>query len=123
MKMGYKLISIALLWITGIESVFAGPFLRGHEGGEALRAARQQRAAQQQFQVYGRRATPAVPALGVPVAPAAPGEFSEAGPNANTINRPQEQVRRMGGRMTIEERRALRRQINEAGHDIYAPKR
>jgi hypothetical protein len=30
---------------------------------------------------------------------------------------------RRQGRMSPEERRALRRQINEAGHDIYAPRR
>jgi hypothetical protein len=35
-----------------------------------------------------------------------------------------ENMRRQGqGRMTPEERRALRRQIDEAGHDIYSPKR
>lgn len=31
--------------------------------------------------------------------------------------------RRRAGRMSPEERRALRRQIDEVGHDIYAPKR
>lgn len=30
---------------------------------------------------------------------------------------------RRNGRMTQEEKQALRRQINEAGHDIYAPRR
>ena len=30
---------------------------------------------------------------------------------------------RRNGRLSPEERRALRRQIDEAGHDIYAPKR
>lgn len=30
---------------------------------------------------------------------------------------------RKQGRMSLEERRALRRQIDEAGHDIYRPKR
>lgn len=30
---------------------------------------------------------------------------------------------RRSGRLTPEERRALRRQIDEVGHDIYAPKR
>ena len=33
-----------------------------------------------------------------------------------------EQARRPG-KLSPEERRALRQQINEAGHDIYAPKR
>lgn len=35
---------------------------------------------------------------------------------------PQEDPRR-GGRMTPDERRELRRQINEAGRDLYAPRR
>jgi hypothetical protein len=30
---------------------------------------------------------------------------------------------RRGGKMTAEDRRALRRQIDEAGHDIYTPSR
>jgi len=30
---------------------------------------------------------------------------------------------RRQGKMTLEERRALRRQIDEVGHDIYAPRR
>jgi hypothetical protein len=30
---------------------------------------------------------------------------------------------RRQGRMTAEERRALRRQIDEVGHDLYAPRR
>jgi hypothetical protein len=33
------------------------------------------------------------------------------------------EVARRAGRMTSEEKQALRRQINEAGHDIYAPRR
>ena len=35
----------------------------------------------------------------------------------------QTENQRRQGRMTPEERRALRRQIDEAGHDIYHPKR
>lgn len=38
--------------------------------------------------------------------------------NANASDYPRRQ-----GRMTLEERRALRRQIDEVGHDIYAPAR
>ncbi|WP_088709034.1 hypothetical protein [Noviherbaspirillum denitrificans] len=34
-----------------------------------------------------------------------------------------ENARRQQGRMTPEERRTLRRQIDEAGHDIYSPRR
>ena len=38
-------------------------------------------------------------------------------------NSQQAENTRRQGRMTPEERRALRRQIDEAGHDIYSPKR
>ncbi len=44
----------------------------------------------------------------------------DAGPGPS-YNPPPEQ--RRPGRMSPEERRALRRQINEAGQDIYAPRR
>ena len=37
-------------------------------------------------------------------------------------NTQQAENMRRHGRMTPEERRALRRQIDEAGHDIYSPK-
>jgi hypothetical protein len=40
----------------------------------------------------------------------------------NSSNTPPEASRRQG-KLSPEERRALRRQIDEAGHDIYAPKR
>ena len=35
----------------------------------------------------------------------------------------QADANRRQGKLSLEERRALRRQIDEAGHDIYAPKR
>jgi hypothetical protein len=38
-------------------------------------------------------------------------------------NSQQAENARRQGRMSPEERRALRRQIDEAGHDIYSPKR
>ncbi len=43
-------------------------------------------------------------------------------PGDNQSNAAPDNSRRQG-RLTPEERRALRRQIDEAGHDIYAPKR
>ena len=42
--------------------------------------------------------------------------------DAQSNSQQAENMRRQG-RMTPEERRALRRQIDEAGHDIYSPKR
>ncbi|HJV87089.1 MAG TPA: hypothetical protein VJ698_16615 [Noviherbaspirillum sp.] len=43
-------------------------------------------------------------------------------PNAGA-NSSLDSGRRQAARLTPEERRALRRQIDEAGHDIYSPKR
>lgn len=45
----------------------------------------------------------------------------KANPRENQINLPAEQSRRPA-RMSVEERRALRRQINEAGIDLYLSK-
>jgi hypothetical protein len=42
--------------------------------------------------------------------------------DAQSNSQQAENMRRQG-RLTPEERRALRRQIDEAGHDIYMPKR
>jgi hypothetical protein len=123
MKMGFKEVSITLLCITTMESAFAGPFSfsRGHEGRrEELRVARQPDPVQQ-----SERALPGAPVYPAPSTypayPSLPGVFGEPG-GGIIINRSQEPVRRMGGRMSTEERRALRRQINEAGRDIYAPR-
>jgi len=47
------------------------------------------------------------------------GDFSsQTQRDANAADYPRRQ-----GRMSLEERRALRRQIDEVGHDIYAPAR
>jgi len=122
MKKGVKLAAVALLFLSGAESVLASPFSRGF-GGQGMRGPRQPRAAQQERQAAPpapdqRGAAPA-PA-GVPAQPIVPnGSFAPAG----AFGTPAEQPRRMGQRMTPEERRALRRQINEAGHDIYGQKK
>jgi hypothetical protein len=46
-------------------------------------------------------------------------------PDTSDYSNPQDNndPRRRSGRMSPEERRALRRQIDEVGHDIYAPRR
>lgn len=53
--------------------------------------------------------------------PGESGSSEGGGQNAQENAAPDEA--RKPGRMTPEERRALRRQINEAGRDIYAPPR
>ncbi|WP_241672989.1 hypothetical protein [Lacisediminimonas profundi] len=42
---------------------------------------------------------------------------------AAQYSEPQDNARRQAGRLSPEERRNLRRQINEAGQDIYIPRR
>ncbi|HYD96203.1 MAG TPA: hypothetical protein VEC01_12820 [Noviherbaspirillum sp.] len=48
--------------------------------------------------------------------------YGSSGDSQSNSTQQAENMRRQG-RMTPEERRALRRQIDEAGHDIYTPKR
>lgn len=50
-------------------------------------------------------------------------ESSGYSAGGETQSHQQADNQRRHGRMTPEERRALRRQIDEAGHDIYHPKR
>ena len=50
------------------------------------------------------------------------GYNSSGDSQSNQANQTNDNTRRQG-RMTPEERRALRRQIDEAGHDIYTPRR
>jgi hypothetical protein len=43
--------------------------------------------------------------------------------NDRSQAQPSAEESRRGAKMTAEDRRALRRQIDEAGHDIYTPPR
>lgn len=96
-----KLITVVLLSAIGVGNVSADPRNQGDDRDRA-RAERQ---------AEGRRNNDA--------------RQQEAAPQ----NRQQDNQRqpvdngRRNGRMTQEEKQALRRQINEAGHDIYAPRR
>ena len=109
MKMALTRISIALLVAAGAVSADANPY--GREEREAAHAARQQQRegrmeqrealrgeVQLQRQEERRRDVAPPPQQGTP-----------------------EQARRPG-KLSPEERRALRQQINEAGRDIYKPK-
>jgi hypothetical protein len=51
------------------------------------------------------------------------GSMSQAQPAAQYSGAEQDNARRQANRMSPEERANLRRQINEAGHDIYIPRR
>ena len=127
-----KAISISLLWMAGLGSVCAEP---AREWRDTLRIERQQRSiergqdglrrersverqdtqSREQYQVApdSRRRGGAQAPLEIP------------GPHAvdNRVFNVVPDEPRRPGRLTPEERRALRRQINEAGRDIYAPRR
>ena len=119
MKIGLNVVSIALLLLTGMGSAFAGPFSHMRAGRDEARAARVQRGQPQQ-QGDPRRA-PVAPGANTP-APAFPGGYGVPGRPGYGI-RPADQPRVFGPRMSVEERQQRRRQINEAGQDIYAPRK
>jgi hypothetical protein len=115
--MWLKKTSISLLLISGIAQVYAQPGDIGRrEHGSVyafyVQGAPQDRDAQgmeqQQRQNERRRR-----------------EFDSSGfgtRSDNAANNVPDASRRQG-KLSPEERRALRRQIDEAGHDIYAPRR
>lgn len=105
----------------GAASAFADPGYARRDAREAVRAYHIQ-------SVTLERSTPRDPLQGVPPdhrrqdrVPESSGYGGSAG-DVQSNSQQAENMRRQG-RMTPEERRALRRQIDEAGHDIYSPKR
>jgi hypothetical protein len=114
MNIGFKKIGVSLLFVLGMADAMASPLERelarvfqfqrvAVERGEQRNDARvpNERRGDEQ---YSRRDD----AFG-----------NRGGNQADNAN---ENARKQG-RMSPEERRALRRQIDEAGHDIYRPKR
>jgi hypothetical protein len=123
----FQTISISLLLLAATGSVWANPGER-QAWREEIRAERQQRIAERQGLQQRRefaiprvaerpravdpRFQPVAPAGSLPLAPGLrPINPFNVGPNV-----PPEEVRHPG-RMTLEERRELRRQINEAGRN------
>lgn len=108
---------ISLVYLLGAANAFAGPWQSRGEGREAVRTFQVQNIAMDreprpmpapnQQQVDRSRGR----LLGLP------GSAYGAPPD-NQTNGSQDNGRRPG-RLSPEERRALRRQIDEAGHDIY----
>jgi hypothetical protein len=97
MKTALPTLSIALLLAVASGMVLANPGQRAWR--EELRAMQQQ--PQQEQPVQEARAEKRAPI-----------------PRNGNAEEPKKQ-----GKMSVEERRALRRQINEAGRDIYTPGR
>ena|ERR1039457_295403 len=113
-------ICISLLWAASLGSAYADP-VRAQVWRQKVRVERQQRfierqgtARREQFQRQwdGRRG----------VAPNRPVFPGPAALESNQFSVAPYAPRRPG-RLTPEERQALRRQINEAGREIYAPRR
>lgn len=112
--------SISLLCILGAASAFAGPWQAQGEGRDTVRAFqvqnvtldREPRAVPQNQQQSDRSRGRL---LGLP-------DSTYGSTNDSQANSPSDNARKQG-RLSPEERRALRRQIDEAGHDIYVPKR
>jgi len=120
MKSGLKIISIALIMLTGISNAYAGPFGR-REGPPRARPQPHMNQQEQKQQQHPQFQQPA-PQL----APQPPQSHQNPpfppGPGAQFSGHPFD-GRNPGQRMSVEDRQKLRRQINEAGQDIYAQKK
>lgn len=112
MKIAFKISSISLLLMAGMMSAYANPGQR-QNWRDDVRAVQLQQTFEQRGQGNGEQVKKDERR------PAKESSGFGAGGQGNTA--PEES--RKPGRMTPEERRALRRQINEAGRDIYAPTR
>ncbi|MGI9027191.1 MAG: hypothetical protein ACR2GP_16775 [Burkholderiaceae bacterium] len=105
----------------GIDAYGDGHFrmvqVRGPEDRANDRAMRQAARAQRQQQMQGERAVQREQMQRMPerelAAPQAPGFRPPEPSDAGQMGRP--------GRLTPDERRALRQQINQAGRDVYRP--
>lgn len=118
MNIGIKQISVSFLFVISVTDAFASPGWRG-EGWDFARAFQLNRFVgeragdlrnepQLQGQADRRRTTEY--------------ESQESSGNGNPGNNsaiPSPESSRKQSRLTPEERRTLRRQIDEAGHDIY----
>ena len=99
MKTELRILGMSLLLAFNASHAFAEP--NRHDWRDELRAMHQQGKQQQ------------------PARPQQPAERSEGQSSGAPANESSDQTRK-NGKMTAEERRALRRQINEAGRDIYS---
>lgn len=119
--MRIKRIGFFLLFLAGTASV-AAMTADGRGAREAVRAYYAQDVSSDRSDARDRQVVPQ-PALPQrnreSNIPDSSGSGAQAGNQSSSGG---EQSRRQG-KMTPDERRALRRQIDEAGHDIYVPKR
>jgi hypothetical protein len=119
MNIGLKQISLSLLFILATAEAFADPGGSRRDDREIMHAFQLQRVAVDRGEQRNepRIAAPDERRRGAEYGRQDTSGFENRGDNnANDNSKKQ-------GRMSPEERRALRRQIDEAGHDIYRPKR
>jgi hypothetical protein len=122
MNIGLKQISVSFLFILATAEAFADPGGNRRGDWEFVRAFQLQKVAVERGD---QRNEPRIPA---PDERRRGGEFGRQDTSGfenqgdNQPNNANDNSKRQG-RMSPEERRALRRQIDEAGHDIYRPKR
>lgn len=111
MNMVFKKLSISFLLLVGMASAFANPDKRQEERA-AARLARQQSKEMRHNEQQMRHQDDRYPGRESAMRDGGAQGFQPGPDNA-----------RKPGKLSPEERRALRRQINEAGQDIYTPKR
>lgn len=114
-KMRLNQIGIFLLLILGAAQALAEPGLHKQETRNGVRT----------YQFFSvEKSEPAGQEEAQPVEPRRPREFAFPDNREYAMQGENQlgSVTRRQGRMTLEERRALRRQIDEVGHDLYAPK-
>ncbi len=122
--MRFKHIGVSLLLILDAAHALAEPGAYRRDGRDTVRAyflqnttvERGEQRNEQQSQRPSERFRGRESGLPDSSGYSAPGEPNSSSNSSSELNRRQ-------GRLTPEERRALRRQIDEAGHDIYSPKR
>lgn len=121
MNIGLKHISLLLLMMASAASAFAGD-LRGDTRRAAFTFYAQQMAPERNGQGADQRQGQQSDNQGRRNRGGGFPDSSGFGTSGDANNTSQDAARKQG-RMSPEERRALRRQIDEAGHDIYAPRR
>ena len=122
MKMGFKPITIALLLIVCMAHASAlsragGFYMQENARFIPMQMQRGGQGADQQIQRQNEQRQGR--AFSFPQN----GGAASGGDNFSNSNNAYDAQHGKQGKMSPEERRALRRQIDEAGHDIYTPKR
>jgi hypothetical protein len=120
MKIGFKYFGVTLLFVAGSGAAFASPGGNRESDGNFTRFFQMQRVVVERGEQRNdsRMAGPDERRRGGDFDRQSNGDFANQSGNSSANDNSKKQ-----GRLSPEERRALRRQIDEAGHDIYRPKR